>query len=194
MKKLFVTAQLIVVVMLGVWIYNNVYSQAQAEQKPAQGVIEDKTPITVYSAIYIAPLIDNIASPLALSELNIAVVHNETELTNRLALQNKIAVIYIHPDTLADVDATWLQAQYASGVAVVAINTPISKLAAMLQAATPLQDLPIREDRMFIAGFTHGFDAETQAIDGDGSITEYFGSFTHAVGAINGTLMYNGKK
>jgi hypothetical protein len=145
-----------------------------------------------YPALYMAPRLDEVLVPAStIEEYDLTFVSPTADIEHLLEKTN---VIYLHPDAVGMVDKTTIRDAYRSEVTVVAINTPISKLADLLGVPAPFPDLrPLRAgiDGITIAMFHHNYDARTRRINGNGSRAEYYPSFDDFPQGVNTLLRLN---
>jgi hypothetical protein len=84
-------------------------------------------------AIYFAlPSSTSLLSTEDIEREDLFVVASMEDLKAAVATNRSIDIIYLHPDAVNNIDNDWLQQQYARGLVIAALNTPISFLATKL--------------------------------------------------------------
>lgn len=91
---------------------------------------------------YAAPEVDVLVSAEQRTVANLRVGADTAALTTILAENPTITTIYVHPALVDELESHWLQEQYRAGKLMVAINTPLSRWAAVLDTVPQQPDLP----------------------------------------------------
>lgn len=186
MKMSYRIVQIIAISVLMVLIYDNIHSVAIA-----QNDIVDR----IYPSVYVAPLEDDLfVNPSIIQNQQLSIAKSSQDLEARVNNQKNIAIIYIHPNRFKDIDKSWLRKQFARGITIVAINTPISSLSQLVGKDIPVKDLPIRKDLIEVSFIYPVFDEASQDIIGWGWYSDYSVSFDATPQAVNRLLQGNHKK
>ena len=107
------------------------------EQSNTVGVVAQFGP-----AAYAVPEVDLIISAEQRTIANLRLGRDTAALTTILLENPTITTIYVHPAMVQELDPRWLQEQYKAGKLMVAINTPLSVWAEVLDTDPQQPDMP----------------------------------------------------
>lgn len=97
------------------------------------------------AAAYLVPENDLLLTPAQMAMANLQPVNDSLALATLLGNEPSITTIYIHPAMLIQGETAIIKQQYNTGRLLVALNTPLSTLAAALDVTPTQPDLPLEE-------------------------------------------------
>ena len=123
---------------------DNLFEEEQPASADTAGIVS-----AFPAAAYVAPENDELLTAQQINTANLQPVNDAVALATLLGNNPDIRTIYIHPAMLSEIEPVVFQRHYQARKLLVAINTPLSELAAVLEITPSVPDLPLEE---FVGG------------------------------------------
>jgi hypothetical protein len=138
--------------------------------------IDDNGNSVHHDAVYYTPEADALLSNEDIIKAKLLTVTSFEQLQNVVGNMS-VNIIYIHPEVVNDIDATWLQQIHSEGIIIAALNTPISQLTGKLNIPLLVDDIDLEQayDRIGVAAVWS--TRHQDGWHGNGQLSEFFPNF-----------------